>query len=51
MWETERRKEEFMGSKDTVEFRKEAIALVRQGGSGVARVAGSLGVSGSSLCR
>ena len=40
-----------MGSKYSVEFRKEAVALVQQEGRGVAQVAESLGISESSLYR
>ena len=40
-----------MGSKYSVEFRKEAVALVQQEGRGVAQVAESLGISDSSLYR
>ena len=40
-----------MGNKYSVEFRKEAVALVQQEGRGVAQVAESLGISDSSLYR
>ena len=40
-----------MGSKYSVEFRKEAVALVQQEGRSVGKVAASLGISDSSLYR